>query len=902
MRPAILGLMAPAGYGKSAVLAQLASGRRTLRCDCRGLRDDLDLAMRLFPMLSDRLEDGARTSSERLEDAVAAFATVDHELVVFDAAEFIADRPEALEFFARLLARRPPGITIAVASRSSLGIRLTRLAAPHEVLVLRASDLAFDDDEIRSLFVPFVTDAPTLRRIRDVSRGWPVVLFLLLRLARERRLRPLLGRLEDAAFHELYEYLNDEVLAQIDQPTRRALFACAALPHAEDRDLGDLALDALAGDDLSAFAKESPFLERQDDGSYEIHPIVGALLTRHQEERRRLLLTQLARQREMEGNAIRAAELYVALGEEDLAASVLSRHRILRESRPPARYFGVLSRISSAAVQRYPLLWGMQGAMRMFREPIDRLLDEADSMWRTIPRSAPLYERYTVFVLRIMLMGFLGRMSQARATVHEMMIVQESEFTPHLAALRAFLRARSGALTAAQADANAAMVLNADMASAFLLLTLAEIARGHGDRMETQLLERAMTASLNSGLQSLYALSVAQSLACAWLANDASRLAQLAATLDRLVDAGFRGFVRLASAALQRETHHALDDVPEFSVYAALIEMSNARDARRRVHLAQEAFAGARRAQLPFLEVLASLAVALSDRDAFDDYIARAGVAAAAIESLPLQQSIDAIRKGESACGMLDGFVRQISRPEADVNAPIDISFATAAVRVDGATVELGGRELELLLAIATRREPSSRARLASLLWPDLDDAAARNAFSVCLHRLRARIERKDAIERDGEGYRLHAHASVDLWDMARLAGTRQAMPLQQRDRDAAERLWQRLSAEMPIATERWEWFEPFAQQLREGRIHLAHILGRDALERKEAHAALHYADDALRADPCDEEAVEIGLRAELLLQNRAAAMHRYRQYRAALQRDIGAEPSFSLTALVTGT
>lgn len=904
VRPSILAVFAPAGYGKTTFLEQFYGGRAaTTFCSCDGLRDDVDLARRLFPALEPVLADGSRTVAERLDLAAAQFASSEGAVFVFDRARFIGRNVAAFEFFVRLLNRRPVNSTIVIVSREPLPLRLTRFAAPHDVLVLRAEDLAFDEAEIRSMFASYVSDTPALARIVEVSRGWPIALFLLLRFAREHRLRALLERLDDAMLVELRDYLTEEVLGGLDQAARQALFACAALPRAYDADVRDAFPLALAGETLASFAQDSPFLNRRRDGSYTVHPIVAAAVLEHQEERRALVLTQLAMQRAAEADYIRASELYAAGDDADAAVAALAQHDILSVMRLPPRYVEILERLDPVRVARYPHLWGMRAALRLFREPADVLLDEAQAVWRTIPPHGAMRDRYPVFVLRMLLMGLLGQFAQASVQLDEMSAaIKGTKFEAHVALLRSFVGARAGRLEAAQRDAEAAMDLDADMTAAFLYMTLgSEIARPSGDRMESQLLQRAMERAKGSGMTSIYALLVAQNVICAWLAGDGAAVVRHAEELQRLVDMGYAAFARLAGAALTRETRATMVDLDEYTVYANLIELSRLRDERRRAQMARESFALSRRLGSPFLETLAALAVAFSDESAWDEFSTKAVEASSSVQSAALHRAAAAVAERRADSGMLTAFVNRMARDDERARAPIEISFSAATVRVDGNPIDLGGRELELLLAIAVRKETSSRSRLASLLWPDLDEDSARNAFSVCLHRLRSRLPRKDLIEREGDGYRVHALASVDLWELERIFEKPQKKNvLTDRERTPLERLWRLLSSEAPVFTERWDWFEPIARRLRESRVTVAHLLGQDALARGDVHSALRYSDGALRDDSCDEQAAEIGIRAHLAAGDRAAAMRRYRQYRSALHAELGAEPSFSLTALVT--
>ncbi|HEY5348749.1 MAG TPA: BTAD domain-containing putative transcriptional regulator, partial [Candidatus Lustribacter sp.] len=261
--------------------------------------------------------------------------------------------------------------------------------------------------------------------------------------------------------------------------------------------------------------------------------------------------------------------------------------------------------------------------------------------------------------------------------------------------------------------------------------------------------------------------------------------------------------------------------------------------------------------------------------------------------------AVNAFASGHENVGMLSSFVAQITQDRSEA-APIALEILAARVRVDGAPVRLSGREFELLAAIAQRREPTTRARLASTLWPDLDEFAARNALSVCLHRLRAHLGREDAIERDADGYRLHADAFVDVWELDRATvALRVRDRLRETDRATLVRALECLREERGSAVERWEWFEPALRRLNDLRTECAHRLAADALERGDPDTALNFAAAAIEADPCDEPARELAVRAHLALGDRPAALRQYRQYRDVLRDEFGAEPSSALTALV---
>ena len=88
--PAIVSLVAPAGFGKSTFVRQLLEGvGSSAVCDCRGVASDVDLARRLVPALADEtpersanlsqsetmLGDGHGSAADRVSVALAAWRT-----------------------------------------------------------------------------------------------------------------------------------------------------------------------------------------------------------------------------------------------------------------------------------------------------------------------------------------------------------------------------------------------------------------------------------------------------------------------------------------------------------------------------------------------------------------------------------------------------------------------------------------------------------------------------------------------------------------------------------------------------------------------------------------------------------------------------------------------------------
>ncbi len=926
-RPKIVAMVAPAGFGKSTLTRQYLEGAgASAICDCSGVRDDVDLARRLIPALATenperehrltqtelKLGDGGTTVIERLNVTLDAWRQDSDGTIVFENCEHLVRSGSARDFFARLLGARPKGRAIVICSREDLRMHLTRFAAPHEIVVLHAHDLAFNGERVREMFATTVEDADAVERIVTVSQGWPIAVLLLLRFAAEGRIATLLDRLDDLAFEELHDYLADEVLASLKPQLVQAIVACACIPRATDLDLRGVSNDTEFVRQFWEFAKDSPFIARGSKGVYTVHPLLATLLLEHHRERRDALLQSVAAYHESNGRFPRAAELHLARGDKEAAARALGQHEAVRDPAPSMSYALVLSQLDQRLVQRYPRLWGVTALLRMFCVGAERLLDEATAIWRMLSPDVSLVERYYIVVFRVLFMIHLGLMEEALALAEAFAEQADDVENPHafrdgfIPFLRALPSARMGRLNEAERDLTRALpfVSHLDVTAAGSLAALgADIARVRGERaVERRFLEQAVERARSSGLSNVVAFTIAEALVGAWLAGEDALVATYAEELGSQVERfGIGGFEYLAAVARGSDGEPCEIDNTKFAMYARLIAASRSPDIAEARRLAASALAFAERDHSPFSQVLAALAVALSDESKRTEYLRVAREAAARCESAQLEESIAALAAGGSPAGMLAGYVHRFERRPSLADASIEIEIVRGAVRMNGASVTLSSRELELLFALAVHREALDRTRLASILWPEQDERAARNALGVALHRLRGRIGRDDIVARDGEGYRLHADARVDLWDLERAANVLLGRPTHtEGDRKALERLAEELGAKRPERMLRWDWFDSTERRLRELHLRVTHRLASDALANADARSALRLCEEMLARDPCDEPACEIAIRAHLELGDRAAAVRQYRRYSRALLDELGCEPSASLTTLVS--
>ncbi len=924
-RPKIVVLVAPAGFGKSTLAQQYLRDRGAVAiCDCSAAGDDLDLARRLIPALAvespDReqsltqrelmLGDGGTSVAHRIDLALEAWCQpTAGTTFVFENAEHLVERTGARDFLARLLARRPEGRTIFICSRESLRIHLTRFAAPHEILVLRAPDLAFGRSEIARLFAMSLDD-PLLDRVIAVAQGWPIAVLLLKRFVDEGRIEELLNHLDDIAFDELHDYLADQVLAMLPESLVEAIFAVACIPHATAADVGVALTPGIAAN-LAEFAKESPFITRAENGTLSVHPLLASLLLEYHEERKAALLERVASAYADAENYQRAAELHLARGDRAAAAHALGRYEVIRDHTPAMRYARVLASLDRALVRRYPRLWGVTALLRMFCVDTEELFEEAETIWHTLPPETTPLESFYVFFFRALFRSYIGMFEEGLALVEAFGRAAGADDLPrepidgYVIYLRAVLQARMGRLDEAERGLRAALPFTQGMdvmASGTYLTLGADIARVRGERtLERQCIEHSLEHARRSVLPNFVAFDLAEATFGAWFAGEDTlferRLYELSEASNRV---GARAFSYFTAAARGLHEEPSDADLLKYVALGRLIEAANAGDGAQAIRFAHAALASAEQNRTPFVIVLAAVACALTDELHRDAFLERAQEAASRCESPPLIAALGALKEERSDCGMLTAYASRLRRDRRAQAPPLDVRITDGTVRCHAREVAVAGRELELLTALAMRRDGATRTYLADLLWPELDGYAARNALSVCAHRLRQRLGVDDAIVRTENGYRLHDAAQVDIWEIERVLTTlARRERLTDADRAVLSATYAQLRFDRGARTKGWEWFEAIERRLRDMRMEAAHRLASDALEQNDPSTALELARQMISYDPCDEPARELAIRAYLRIGDRSAAMRQFRQYRETLQAELQCEPSPTLAELV---
>jgi DNA-binding SARP family transcriptional activator len=924
-RPKLLVLIAPAGYGKSTLARYFAEGRAHAVCDCGLAQGRAEFIRRVLATLAQVLPE-ARLNLQRaqlvlgseaeerfgIEAALEAWAApCDDSLFIFENVEKLLETGAGEDLLARFLASRPENRVVVICSRLPLRVRLTRFAAPHEIVTLHAADLALTPEETLSFFPRLKPEAAA--SVVALCRGWPIAVLLLARFAREGSLEEVLARSGDLPSGELYEYLWDEVLASAGIQSLPGLLACALLPGATPRELAwALDDDARRVEAFAAWAGTLPLIGLTAGSTYEAHPLVRATLeTRFPQRRRELLLDMAARQRE-HGDAPRAAELYLAAGEQRRAAEALDELPVSAAQSTP-EFLPMLAAIEPAVLEQFPLLWMHAHAERRFSTSPQSLLDEIREIARRLPKEIDAERRFTVLRLLVVALGRVGKDREAETLVERYREQTGAPGVPRdvaeasLLHLSGYLALRAGRLSAwervrsaiepfFEASPPLAEAVLTERAS-YELPMLGRFSEA-ADVIRRLIARTRERGSKAPEISFLFGLSVS-----AWLNGDEPAFAQSVAEMRELADRARTPGTEFFLACAQGRTGATAGPLDSLHsrVWGHLIACGFAKTREVAGHHARLGDEAAAELGLPFTRVLTALARAEcspSERAAALGELARlAGLS----ESQPLREAVESYLAGRpDATGMLAPTLRRFRELALAEREEIELALFTGTVSRNGKELHLADRELQLLFALARRQAPLHRDALGDLLWPESDGDAARKALKACVYRVRRRLGEEHAIAGGERGYQLGPGVRVDLWRAeAWILELRGRTALDAVQRAELEELYRALARGLPAFTNEWEWFAPTARRIDELRVELAERLAESAIRAGDANEALRLAREIGAYDPHDETGCSIAVRALQAQRDALGAQREFRRYCERLAREVGAEPSRALRELV---
>jgi len=217
-----------------------------------------------------------------------------------------------------------------------------------------------------------------------------------------------------------------------------------------------------------------------------------------------------------------------------------------------------------------------------------------------------------------------------------------------------------------------------------------------------------------------------------------------------------------------------------------------------------------------------------------------------------------------------------------------------------GASIGLPTRKAEALLAVLARHpgRRHGRERLAALLWPESTQAGARTSLRQTLAQLRRALLARgpepvraeaDSLALEPSGVEVDAARFEALHD----AGTRAALT-----EAAALYRGDFLEGFSPPAEPFAEWLTFERMRLRERAVAVLSALLPDDAGDSSSEQAIQTAVRLLELDPLQESVHRLLMRLYLAQGRRGAALEQYRFCRAALRRELGAEPEAETEAL----
>ncbi len=289
----------PAGYGKTTLVSQWAAGKNEL--GWYSLDEGDNQQERFASYLISALQQatgGHCVSSEvmaqkrQYASLSSLFAQLFIELaewhrplyLVIDDYHLISNPVihEAMRFFIR---HQPENMTLVVLSRNLPQLGIANLRVRDQLLEIGSQQLAFTHQEAKQFFdcrlnTP-IEQADSSRLCDDVA-GWATALQLIALSARQSNTpaHHSARRLSGINASHLSDYLVDEVLDNVDAPTRNFLLRSSIL-----RSMNDALIVRVTGEEngqmrLEETERQGLFLQRMDDSGewFCFHPLFGSFL------------------------------------------------------------------------------------------------------------------------------------------------------------------------------------------------------------------------------------------------------------------------------------------------------------------------------------------------------------------------------------------------------------------------------------------------------------------------------------------------------------------------------------------------------------------------------------------------------------------------------------------------
>lgn len=343
----VLVLQAPAGFGKTYLLAEWAAQKRASKStvawinlapaerDAATLLSSIAKALRLNRLskaarIADAAAQEEQTPQSLGEALVAAIAAEPRPILLILDSYHNAEGQAVEAFLNAVLELMPRNLTVALASRSPPRLMLTRLLLQQRLVRLDKVALTFTPQETRTFFRGTLSNAE-IKAAQTLSEGWPAILRIVdFCRAPWRASQGELGEL--TIFVDLIsEYVFRDVLATLDEGLNELLTVTSIVET-----LQPALADAIAGNGDSAQLFEAllsnhSILHSLDTGhtAWRLPALLRLALHRRLERRGnehlRLCHSRAASWYEEQGLTREAVLHHVAAGEAEVAAAAVEK-------------------------------------------------------------------------------------------------------------------------------------------------------------------------------------------------------------------------------------------------------------------------------------------------------------------------------------------------------------------------------------------------------------------------------------------------------------------------------------------------------------------------------------------------------------------------------------------------
>jgi DNA-binding SARP family transcriptional activator len=915
----LISIVAPAGFGKTTVAGMIADERgAAIICDAAGVTDLRGFARCVVSAIQPLSRDAgdliandlfANLQSEVSGAQLAGFvldvwANIEGDAVcIFDNLEAIAECGDAMDLLVRLI--RSSGVrTTILCARPPFALVNSRLIPPNEHLQIHIDDLAFTDDEIRSLFADTV-DEFQVSRVVAITEGWPVAVLLLHQMSRLGQLDRTISGVAGAALDELRDYLLKEVLATIEGRLYDALVAVVATcPGGHDATFRATG-GAVTPGTVIQLAQRLPLLSFARDGKCCVHPLIADLV----ENTAMCEVTQFrlaaARSYRDDNMPFEAARFYLGGGDCHTAAACLEGAvGSYLDSNTSATLDEIVERLPPQMLSQYPKLWAILSWIRSGVVAPEALLAEGNSLLDTLRDDGDSLEARQIGAVVVSLATQIGRHDVAERVLAGYELDENDDRAGNVVLLiadtfRRMLRGRT--VGAMERYRRIVPQIRNDMLRAYLTLRVElVIATMSGQFDDAMLAEmRSIQYSKSGGHAGLIAEMPQHQVMAAWLAGDDAAADGFIRDISRMgAAAGFSGSAALVDAWETGRTEYLAEVLPRSRALTLLMLAGKVSDREARHKYLADARYAAEVADDHWSRLLINVACAMDDPLRRGEHLELAADLAREIGQEALTASVASLRNGGTGRPALAHLARRFEAlPRESDSALLRVSVLSRAVYRGDGRLPLSNRVMSLITVLAVR-ERISKDDLRELLWGGESPEAEANALKMLVSRSRRQLGDSGAIVVSNGFYALRADVVVDYHQIRRFLGSLSLNgPLTDTQHTSLRAIYESF-------VPHWMSKQSVPQidaAIASLRHQVVSRLAQDALDRGEIAFALTLADDLRREDQDDETAYELLIRAHLRVGKSADAIREYRQYSDHLMNDLGVEPTFSIADLLEG-